>query len=160
MTDLPRRALSIRQPWAWAILHAGKDVENRSWKSSSIDYGECGRFAIHAGKGLTREEYDAAADSLASLGVRCPPAAELLRGGIVGSVEIIDYVREFPSRWFAGPTGLLLRNARPCEFIPSKGQLGFFYWSRADASTVPEPARWMLPQQPKPEPVRTGDLFS
>ncbi len=29
MTE-PMLALSIRQPWAWAIIHAGKDVENRS----------------------------------------------------------------------------------------------------------------------------------
>ena len=26
----PTQAFSVRQPWAWAILHAGKDVENRS----------------------------------------------------------------------------------------------------------------------------------
>lgn len=24
-------ALSIRQPWVWAILNASKDVENRDW---------------------------------------------------------------------------------------------------------------------------------
>ncbi len=28
----PMLALSIRQPWAWAVIHAGKDVENRSSK--------------------------------------------------------------------------------------------------------------------------------
>jgi len=27
---LPSIALSVRQPWAWAIIHAGKPVENRS----------------------------------------------------------------------------------------------------------------------------------
>ena len=25
------KALSVRQPWAWAIIYAGKDVENRTW---------------------------------------------------------------------------------------------------------------------------------
>jgi hypothetical protein len=24
-----RRAIAVRQPFAWAIIHAGKDVENR-----------------------------------------------------------------------------------------------------------------------------------
>jgi len=24
------RAITVRQPWAWAIMHGGKDVENRS----------------------------------------------------------------------------------------------------------------------------------
>lgn len=26
-------ALSVRQPWAWAIIFAGKDIENRSWQA-------------------------------------------------------------------------------------------------------------------------------
>ena len=25
----PNKALSVRQPWAWAIIHGGKDIENR-----------------------------------------------------------------------------------------------------------------------------------
>jgi len=25
------KCLSIRQPWAWLIIHGGKDVENRTW---------------------------------------------------------------------------------------------------------------------------------
>ena len=28
------KCLSIRQPWAWAIIHAGKDIENRCWPTS------------------------------------------------------------------------------------------------------------------------------
>jgi hypothetical protein len=27
------RALTVKQPWAWAILHAGKDIENRGWRT-------------------------------------------------------------------------------------------------------------------------------
>lgn len=27
------KALSIQQPWAWAILHKGKDIENRGWQT-------------------------------------------------------------------------------------------------------------------------------
>lgn len=46
MTDLTGiPALSIRQPWAWAILHAGKRIENREWR------GGCsyrGPVLIHA----------------------------------------------------------------------------------------------------------------
>jgi hypothetical protein len=25
------KALSVRSPWRWFILHAGKDIENRDW---------------------------------------------------------------------------------------------------------------------------------
>ena len=28
------KALSINQPWAWAIIQCGKDVENRKWKTN------------------------------------------------------------------------------------------------------------------------------
>lgn len=38
------RALTVRQPWAWAIIHSGKDVENRTQAWSYR-----GPVAIHAG---------------------------------------------------------------------------------------------------------------
>lgn len=38
------RCLSIQQPWAWAIAHGGKNVENRTWAT-----GYRGPLAIHAG---------------------------------------------------------------------------------------------------------------
>lgn len=31
--ELPETALSVRQPLAWAIIHCGKDIENRSWRA-------------------------------------------------------------------------------------------------------------------------------
>ena len=40
------KALSIRQPWAWAILHAGKRVENRDWQGCHYR----GPLLIHASK--------------------------------------------------------------------------------------------------------------
>ena len=32
MEGLPDIALSVRQPWTWGIIHAGKPVENRDWR--------------------------------------------------------------------------------------------------------------------------------
>lgn len=26
------KAIGIRQPWAWLIFNAGKDIENRKWR--------------------------------------------------------------------------------------------------------------------------------
>jgi hypothetical protein len=37
------KALSIKQPWVHAILHEGKDIENRSWRR---DFR--GWLALHA----------------------------------------------------------------------------------------------------------------
>src|SRR5688572_4676832 len=47
------KALSLRQPWAWAVVHGGKRVENRGW---TTDYR--GPLLIHASTGMTRGEYE------------------------------------------------------------------------------------------------------
>ncbi|MCK1684282.1 hypothetical protein IVA87_34075 [Bradyrhizobium sp. 147] len=143
--NLPAAALSVRQPWAWAIIFASKDIENRS--QAAIQHGmRCQRIAIHAAKGMTQSEYDDAARfMLEDIGIRCPPAAELARGGIIGSVDVVAIVRESDSPWFFGPRGLVLRNPAPCAFIPAVGALGYFAWREADPSIVPPPARWMQP---------------
>lgn len=40
------RAITVKQPWAWAIIHAGKDVENRT-RNIAASYR--GPLLIHAG---------------------------------------------------------------------------------------------------------------
>lgn len=47
-------ALTIIQPWAWAVAHAGKDVENRTWAPPAALIGQ--DIAIHAGKAPVDEE--------------------------------------------------------------------------------------------------------
>ncbi|WP_155960585.1 ASCH domain-containing protein [Fischerella sp. PCC 9605] len=46
------KAISLKAPWAWAIFHAGKDVENRSWKT---EYR--GSLLIHVSRDYTLGEY-------------------------------------------------------------------------------------------------------
>jgi len=81
MTGVPPLALSVRQPWAHAIIYAGKDVENRS--HAAVRNGLYGgvRVAIHASRGMTKAEYQCAAQFMLGLGITCPKPAELLRGG-------------------------------------------------------------------------------
>lgn len=148
--DLPPLALSVRQPWAWAIIHAGKDVENRSWQAVNHGLRQRGRIAVHAAGGMTREEYEDARDFLSTLGVGCPGPADLERGGIIGSVEVADVVSRSDSRWFFGPRGLVLRDPTPCPFVPAKGALGYFKWTPGDPADLVPAARWMMPSAPKP----------
>jgi hypothetical protein len=47
------KALTIRQPWAGAIVHQTKRVENRTWKLPASMHGA--RILIHAGAQLDRD---------------------------------------------------------------------------------------------------------
>ncbi|MCA6108146.1 ASCH domain-containing protein [Bradyrhizobium cenepequi] len=140
---LPAKCLSLIQPWAWAVVYGGKPIENRSWRDDNPALKFRGRVAIHASKGMTRTYYDAARGFMSQLGVRCPAAIDLTRGAIIGSVEIVDAVKQSDSPWFFGYWGFVLRNPEPCEPIPVVGQLGFFDWKRADIEP-PAPTKWML----------------
>lgn len=128
MNPLPTRAISIRQPWAWAILH-GKSVENRPWSTKFR-----GPIFLHAAKNLTRREYESAAFFCYDYRLRHPefphlPAMpNLERGGIVGAAEIVDCVSQSDSPWFIGQGqfGLVLENVRPLTFYRMNGSLGLF----------------------------------
>jgi hypothetical protein len=134
------KALSIRQPWAWAIIHAGKDIENRSWSTKFR-----GRFLVHAAKGMTRDEYEVCLHYCHHVGAIHPfptglvmPAFdEFPRGGIIGSVELIDCVEGTifnKNPWFFGPYGFVLADAQSLPFMPLKGKLGFFDVEMPEAS--------------------------
>src|SRR5262245_49391577 len=105
--DLPKLALSVRQPWAHAIIYFRKDIENRSWQAVNHGLRWRGRVAIHAARGMTRAEYEEARAFIDGQGWTCPDAHALHRGGIIGSVEVVDVVSRSDSRWFFGPRGLV-----------------------------------------------------
>lgn len=114
------KAISIKQPWAWAILHAGKNVENRTWATKYR-----GPLAIHAGKAY---DHEGEAFLRNVMGLDVP--ADLPKGGIVGVVEVMDCVTS-PDQvwgspeWFSGPYGWVLGSAIPLTFALYKGKLGF-----------------------------------
>lgn len=114
------KALSILQPYAWLIVNGHKDVENRTWPT-----GFRGRVLIHAGLKYPKREY---ADDLVSHTryYGSYPAREEMIGGIVGVATVVDCVKTSESRWFNGPYGFVLKDAKPLPFVPCKGQLGFF----------------------------------
>lgn len=121
------RILTVRQPWAWAIVHAGKNVENRS---TNIAGGYRGPVAIHAGAAWDW-------DSRYPVG-ETPHAtsASLVRGAIIGVVDLDDvhatlnhsrHPLDACSPWADqnAEWHLVLANPRPlAEPIPYTGALG------------------------------------
>ena len=156
------RALSIRQPWLWAIFHAGKTVENRDWRTCNYR----GPVLLHASKGCTRDEYAGASESIQimreDIGVRpskIPPLVEQTRGAIVGIARIVradrhpdvgvtrmqgadkvvrelDWERGYLGYRIAGALGLQLADVRELPPLPFKGALGFFQVPLADLTAA------------------------
>ncbi len=115
------KALSIRQPWAWLIVHGGKDIENRSWHTKFR-----GRFLVHAANGMTSNEFTMALLYCSERGLPMPDRDDMQRGGIIGSAELVDSLDTSGSPWYMGQKGFLLRDPKPLPFTPYKGRLGFF----------------------------------
>ncbi len=120
------KAISIKQPWAAAIMSGLKRVENRTWATNYR-----GPLLIHA----PLKDDPGAEEIVTSRGVEIPQ--DIARGAIVGIVDLVDVVRlDSPGEasraladdpWANGPVCWILENSRPLpEPIPYKGQQGLF----------------------------------
>lgn len=153
MTTLPELALSVRQPWAWAILN-GKDIENRS--AASVRHGmKAGTIALHAAKGMTQDEYEHARSFMASIGITCPRPDALVRGAVIGVMTVTDIVSDHKSPWFFGPRGLVLANQTAIDPIPSTGALGYFKWQNNTKPSEPKPWMKAWPKNPARKKAET-----
>lgn len=116
--------LAVKQPWAWAIFNAGKDIENRDWKMRFR-----GTIAILASKGMTQAEYDEGCHFISRKEPRIviPSYDAMVRGQILGTVEVAGCGQYLDNKWFVGAYGILLRN--PVKLgtpVPASGKLGLF----------------------------------
>ena len=143
------KAITVRQPWAWAIVHGGKRIENRrNWR-----YRYTGPIAIHAGRGWSKNgEHD---PRVLEAWARVTPdplyrnSLHFACGAIVAVAELVEThwssacVRTATlshlhpdgpykcSPWADGGHGgcahLVLADVRPLpEPIPARGQLGLW----------------------------------
>lgn len=149
------KALSLRQPWANAVLYLGKVIENRHWRTSFR-----GEFLIHAARGMMDAEWSSAVDFCedvlgvarcfeieAALGAGDAPTHQRHHGGIVGRARLVDvippwrpdglltaetfYPRELLDsgawRWHMREQyGFVLADVRPTPFLACRGMPGFF----------------------------------
>lgn len=138
------RILTVRQPWAWAIIHGGKDVENRV-RNLAGDYR--GPVAIHAGLA-----YDHSADSTvldeAMHASEASPVTDARpwhahNGVILGVVDLVDVHSDEGEQASCSPWAqrdvhhLVLENPRALtEPIPYPGALGLRTLDEATAIAV------------------------
>lgn len=86
--DIDVKILTVKQPWATALVSGGKDVENRTWDTSYR-----GWILVHAGKSV-----DEFVPVRYGLGNREEVMA-LPRGCVIGAMNITSVVRGRRSPW-------------------------------------------------------------
>ncbi|MGW0334273.1 ASCH domain-containing protein [Streptomyces sp. NPDC003011] len=118
--------LTVRQPFAWAIVAGLKDVENRTWETPHR-----GRLYIHAAGRVHRETLELAA----TFGLTLP--ADAVFSAIIGHVTLDDVVTGSSSPW-AMPDHRHWRLSDPQEYdppVPCAGRLSL--WSHEPARPAP-----------------------
>ena len=130
------KALSIQQPWAWAILHAGKRVENRTWWPPRSLIGQT--FALHASKAFD-------CDGQLPASVTIPWGIDYHLGSVVGVARLCAAcdrraaLEWGPSQriWAHGPVCLALDDVRVlAQPIPCRGALNFWQLTPAVEAEV------------------------
>lgn len=137
MDTLTLKALTVRQPWAWAIFAAGKDIENRTWATQHR-----GPLLIHAGSHIDRHGYA----HLRALGLHPPEPVKITRRALLGIVEVVSMVTAHSSLWFEGPVGWVLGSPRLLSApIARAGAQGLFLaevpCSHPDSAVIVEQMR-------------------
>jgi len=126
------KAITVRQPWASAIIWGGKNVENRSWPT---DYR--GPLVIHAAKKLS-PSFEV--EFCKSLGIDYAEAAAL-RGHVLGMVDLVDCVeldheKVRGNKWAKGHWCWILKNPRPLAPVACAGRLKLWDFALAEAAAV------------------------
>lgn len=111
------KALTVLQPWAWALVHGPKRIENRSRPISHR-----GPLVIHAGQSRKW------VTSVLPDGTAVPE--RLAFGALIGVVDVIDcvpYAEVADDPFAVGPWCWLVANAQPfARPVPWKGQQNLF----------------------------------
>lgn len=112
------KAITLYRPWAYAIAHLGKDIENRSY-NCSLPSGEW--LAIHSGQ----KSSSIAIAEIAGLSGRTIPS-NLESSAIVAVAQFIGNTTASDSPWFTGPIGWQLANTIAIKSVPCKGSQGLW----------------------------------
>jgi hypothetical protein len=113
------KALSVCQPWAWAIVFGRKRIENR-WRPTR----HRGPLIIHASRSQRFKGGD-----YTNLLHGLPPWEQLDFGALIGVVDVVDCVplaEVWEDPFAIGPWCWILANPRTIKPTPFKGQVCLF----------------------------------
>lgn len=144
------KAITVHQPWAWAIIFAGKDTENRA---TNFVGSHRGRIAIHAGQNYSEHILPAAqlgnpsdvtdpvlVDAVRRVSAATPrpvlaPLPGFDRGVILGTAHLVDVhpavlgccTSPWAQRNELVNFHLVLADPEPAtDLVPLRGKLGLW----------------------------------
>ncbi len=119
------KALSLKQPWLYAITHLGKPVENRTWQPPGYMIGQW--IALHASKTKSRDEWVMAESIHGSKITTVVPTGKIVAVARIDRIETLMTAQQPVSKWFFGPYGWILEDIRLLNNpIPARGMLGLW----------------------------------
>lgn len=137
------KALTLIRPWAAAVAHLGKNVENRTWRPPAGLFGQ--RFAIHAGvkieaamlTGINIAQEMRGLPTLPDAGPQGIVCTVRLAGVATAVGELcwtdrdaLAAARGFGpgfAHWFMGPVGWVLADVRTLAApVPCRGAQGLW----------------------------------
>lgn len=146
------KCLTIRQPWAWCIFHAGKRIENRSRRDGRMPpmCRHRGELWIHSGTTRSKRDTNDCAAFMVDRGLCGRRGNVLPYGAIVGRVRVVGVIQ--PVSHFK--PWVQLDDSR---IVPDQGAfrdaLDLRWWTGghglvlADPEPLPEPIPWRKGQQ-------------
>lgn len=125
-------ALTVWQPWAWAIAAGLKQVENRGWKPFSLRPGDV--LGIHAAlRPVDVHHLASVRENAVRAGRGLEVPSTFMHGALIA---VATYVGVVTSRealsvdqrcWWVGPFGWVLRDVRPLpKPLEVRGQQGIW----------------------------------
>jgi len=148
------RALTVKQPWAWALVTGHKPIENRTWIP---DVRNLGKHLVITSSKSKGEPHDNEAvwrmvPEFRPHMSRCGFVVGVVR--LIGLLQIDEYDDVVDCIWWRGPGSSGLTWAQWCEANPRwrEWATGPRCWVFDRASQLPEPipctgslGLWMLP---------------
>ena len=113
-------ALTIHQPWAWAIQELDKRFENRTWAPPAYLVGKS--FAIHASKTLEDDTLEGFQKSGFQVPADLPTGAVVAVAHLRGWTDYAPPANHTQHRWWIGPIGWILEDVLPLPTpVPCRG---------------------------------------
>lgn len=126
------RALTIQDPWMWAITEMDKRIENRTWKPPLSAIGKT--IALH----VSKKPDPAGIGSIYRITNKIV-TVEYRYGKIVATAKVLGWIdancqtasspellKFMDDKWFFGPIGWVLDDVKKVNIVDCKGALGLW----------------------------------